>query len=59
MRTLSRYFASRFLGLFTTILVASILVIVMIEMLLNLDEMLKVQKGAEAVLGYLVLRIPS
>jgi lipopolysaccharide export system permease protein len=59
VRILPRYFVSRFLGLFAVILVASILVIVIVEMLLNLDRMLEIQEGAAGVFTYLVLRIPT
>ncbi|MGH0037801.1 MAG: LptF/LptG family permease [Myxococcota bacterium] len=58
MRILPRYFVSRFLGLFAAILFASILVIVIVEMLLNLDRMLEVHEGAAGVASYLLLRIP-
>ena len=59
MRILSRYFVARFLGLFVVTLFASTLVIVIVEMLLNLDDMLKRQAGLAGALGYLFLRIPS
>jgi len=59
VRILPRYFVSRFLGLFGAILVASILVIVMVETLLNLDRMLEIEEGLRGVLTYLLLRIPS
>ena len=59
MRILSRYFVARFLGLFVATLFASTLVIVIVEMLLNLDDMLKGQSGLAGALGYLFFRIPS
>ncbi len=59
MRTLSRYFALRYLGLFALILVVSTLTIVVIEMLLNLDDMLSAGEGPSAPFVYLMLRIPS
>lgn len=59
MRTLSRYFVGRFLGFFATTLLASTLAIVIVETLLNFDDMLKVQEGAQGVATYLLLRIPS
>lgn len=59
MRILSRYYATRFLGLYAGILVASTLTIVIVEMLLNLDDMLRLQPGAMGMLHYLFLRIPS
>lgn len=59
MRTLSRYFALRYLVLFALTLVVSTLTIVVIEMLLNLDDMLSAGDGANAPFVYLMLRIPS
>ena len=59
MRILSRYFVARFLALFFATLFASTLAIVIVEMLLNLDDMLKGQSGPAGALGYLFLRIPS
>lgn len=59
VRTLSRYFAVRYLGLFFLILVVSTLTIVVIEMLLNLDDMLSAGEGPSAPFVYLLLRIPS
>ena len=59
MRTLSRYFALRYLGLFALILVVSTMTIVVIEMLLNLDDMLSAGEGPSAPFVYLMLRIPS
>ncbi|MBW2293634.1 MAG: LptF/LptG family permease [Deltaproteobacteria bacterium] len=59
VRTLSRYFATRYLGLFAAILAVSTLTIVVIEMLLNLDDMLSADHGPGAPIQYLLLRIPS
>ena len=59
MRTLSRYFVARFIRLFLATLFGSTLAIVIVEMLLNLDDMLKGQAGLAGALGYLFLRIPS
>lgn len=59
MRIFSRYFAARFLGLFGAILTGSMLVIASIEILLNLDDMLRSGGGIYGALRYLVLRIPS
>ncbi len=59
VRTLSRYFAVRYLGLFAAFLVVSTLTIVVIEMLLNLDDMLSAERGPAAPVQYLMLRIPS
>ncbi len=59
MRILSRYFALRYLGMFAAILTASTLSIIIVEMLLNLDDMLRGEKGTAGALQYLFLRIPS
>ncbi len=59
VRTLSRYFATRYLGMFAATLAVSILTIVVVEMLLNLDDMLSANHGPGAPFHYLVLRIPS
>ncbi len=59
MRILSRYFAWRFLGLFAGILFAFTITIVIVEMLVNLDDMLRTNRAATGVLEYLFLRIPS
>lgn len=59
VRTLSRYFATRYLGLYAAILIISTLTIVVIEMLLNLDDMLSAGDSSWAPLRYLMLRIPS
>jgi len=59
VRILQRYLAARFLGLFAALLVGSILTIVIVEMLLNFDNILKAQEGFPGVVRYLFLRIPS
>jgi LPS export ABC transporter permease LptG len=59
VRILSRYYATRFLGFYAGILVVSTLTIVIVEMLLNLDDMLRLQPGAAGMAHYLFLRIPS
>ncbi len=59
MRILSRYYATRFLGLYAGILVVSTLTIIIVEMLLNLDDMLRLHPGAFGILHYLFLRVPS
>jgi lipopolysaccharide export system permease protein len=59
VRILSRYFVARFLTLFAATLFASTLAVAIVELLLNFDDMLKVQEGAAGVLTYLLLRIPS
>lgn len=59
MRILSRYFVARFLGLFVAILVGSLITIVIVETLLNLDDMLRSQEGTSGALRYLAIRIPT
>ncbi len=59
MRILSRYFAARYLGLFAAILFASLLTVTLVEMLLNLDDMLRAKNGVAGIAEYLFLRIPS
>jgi lipopolysaccharide export system permease protein len=59
VRILQRYLLARFLGLFAAILIGSTLSIVLVEMLLNFDNMLKTQEGIGGVARYLFLRIPS
>ncbi|MCS5618943.1 MAG: LptF/LptG family permease [Myxococcota bacterium] len=59
MRILSRYFATRYLGIFAAVLIVSMLTIVVIEMLLNLDDMLSAGDGPGSPIQYLMLRIPS
>jgi lipopolysaccharide export system permease protein len=39
VRILSRYFVARFLGLFSTVLVAALLILTTIELVLNLDDL--------------------
>jgi len=56
---LSRYFVARFLGLFAAILVGSLITIVIVETLLNLDDMLRDQDGTLGALRYLAIRIPT
>lgn len=64
MRILSRYFVARFLGLFATVLVASLIVLATIELVLNLDDVDAFGAGARAsgpiaVLHYLWVRLAS
>jgi LPS export ABC transporter permease LptG len=59
VRILQRYLLARFLRLFTAILIGSTLAIVMVEMLLNFDNMLKTEEGISGVARYLFLRIPA
>jgi lipopolysaccharide export system permease protein len=59
VRTISRYFVRRYLGMFAAILTASTLSIIIVEMLLNLDDMLRARDGSAGAVKYLFLRIPS
>ncbi len=62
MRILSHYFAGRYLGLFATVLTASILILVTIELVLNLDDVASFEgrPGSRVTLvHYLWLRLMS
>ncbi len=59
MRILSRYLAARFLAFFASTLAASILSIVIVEMLLNFDNIVQRGEGLGALLDYFFVRIPS
>ena len=59
MRILSRHLLASYLGYYAAILVASLLVIAIIEMMVNLDRALEFQRGALGVATYLLLRLPS
>lgn len=58
MRTLSRYFVARYLGLFAVILVGTALAIASVELLLGSDELVGTGSGAEP-LRWVLWRIPS
>jgi lipopolysaccharide export system permease protein len=59
VRILSRQFLASYLSLYAGILFASLLVVVVIEMMLNFDDALEFQQGAQGVAAYLFLRVPS
>lgn len=59
MRILTRYLVARFLGLFATFLILSMGTIIIMEMMLNLGDMLKGDRGLPGAASYLILRIPS
>ena len=59
MRILTRYLVARFLGLFAAFLLIAMGTIVIMEMMLNLGDMLKGERGLPGVTSYLFLRIPS
>jgi lipopolysaccharide export system permease protein len=55
VRILSHYFIARYLGLFTTVLVAAVLILSTIELVLNLDDLAAFGASAEsdsALLGF-------
>jgi LPS export ABC transporter permease LptG len=58
VRILSRYFLASYLTLFISILLGSIIVVVIVELLLNLDEMVEHRPGLAGIFDYLVLRVP-
>ena len=51
VRTLSHYFVARFLGLFSTVLVAAFLMLATIELVLNLDDLSTFGSSARSVEG--------
>jgi lipopolysaccharide export system permease protein len=59
VRILSRYFLTNYLTFYFAILLASNLVIVVVEMMLNFDEILEYRAGIWGVATYLFLRLPS
>jgi lipopolysaccharide export system permease protein len=65
VRILSHYFVARFLGLFSTVLAAAVILLVTIEMVLNLDDMASfTSAGADAsenpsAFRYLWVRLAS
>ena len=59
MRILTRYLVARFLGLFAVFLILSMGTIIVMEMMLNLGDMLKGDRGLPGAASYLILRIPS
>lgn len=59
MRILSRQFLASYLSLYVGILVASTLVVSVIEMMLNFDDALGFDEGGVGMLSYLFLRVPT
>lgn len=59
MRILSRQFLASYLSLYAGILIASTLVISVIEMMLNFDDALGFDEGSTGILSYLFLRVPT
>ena len=59
VRILSRYLVETYLIFFAAVLCASMLIIVIVEMLLNLDQIFQAQRGLGGIVRYLTLRIPA
>ena len=59
MRILSRYFLASYFTFFVSILIASMMAIVVIEMLVNFDEIFGEGKGFGDAVTYLFLRLPT
>ncbi|MFP6641637.1 MAG: hypothetical protein VCC04_15440, partial [Myxococcota bacterium] len=59
MRTLSRYFAVRYLNFFVAILIVSTLTITLVETFVNFEEASDPAEGMISLLRYLLIRIPS
>jgi len=59
VRILSRYFLASYLAFNFGILVASILIIVVIELMLNFDDVMAYREGLWGAATYLFLRLPS
>jgi LPS export ABC transporter permease LptG len=59
VRILTRYLVARFLGFFVAFLIVSTATIVVVEMMLNLGDMLKGERGLPGIASYLLLRLPA
>jgi lipopolysaccharide export system permease protein len=59
VRILSRYFLASYLNLYITILFASMIAIVIVELLLNFDQIIEDHSGFTGVATYLLLRLPT
>ncbi len=59
MRTLSRYFVTRYLGLFALIFIGATLSIAIVELLLDSDETLASQAGVWNLIEFVFVRVPS
>jgi len=57
VRTLTRYLVARFFQFFAVVVVSTVLAIVVVELLLNLDRMLAFRGGPRGILEYLGLRL--
>ena len=59
MRIVSRYLVQTYLIFFAAVLCGSVLVIVIVEMLVNMDHIFEAQRGLAGIARYLILRIPA
>ncbi|HEY5659111.1 MAG TPA: LptF/LptG family permease [Myxococcota bacterium] len=59
MRILSRYFLASYLALYCAILFAANLIIIVVEIMLNFDDIMKYREGVWGVATYMFLRLPS
>jgi lipopolysaccharide export system permease protein len=59
VRILSRHFLSSYLNLYITILFASMIAILIVELLLNFDQIMDDHAGFAGVTTYLFLRLPT
>jgi lipopolysaccharide export system permease protein len=59
VRILSRHLLASYLRLFITVLFVSMIAIVIVELLLNVDEILADRAGLSGAASYLFLRLPS
>lgn len=59
MRILSRQFLASYLSLYAGILIASMLVVSVIDMMLNFEDAISFDEGALGTFTYLFLRVPS
>jgi lipopolysaccharide export system permease protein len=59
VRILSRHFLTSYLNLYVTILFASMIAILIVELLLNFDEIMEDHAGFAGVATYLFLRLPT
>lgn len=59
MRILSRHFLWRYLNLYVTILFASMIAVMIVELLLNFDQIMDDHAGFAGVTTYLFLRLPT
>jgi len=59
VRILSRHFLANYLAFYLAILLASNVIIIVVEMMLNFDEILEYREGVWGIATYLFVRLPS